>query len=172
MKEITKMTQEGYNELEAHLQELIKEFNENEKAMTRAYKNSDGDGAHDNAEFDELQLKERLLVSQIDQVKERLERIEIIEVEQLADDQVNIGDTLNIRMIFDKDDSEYLTITLIGGDGKSTAGLISINSPLGKAVYKQKIGALVSYEVNSNPIVVEIIEKLQKDKVVQDEKKR
>lgn len=154
-----RMTKEGYDEQLRILENLKKEFANNEKAMTLAYKASSGDGAHDNGEFETLLNKERLLVSQIESQQEKILSIEIIEVEDLEDDMVNIGDTVSIDMCFSNGDIEPMIITLIGADGVYDENKISINSPVGKAIYKHKVGETVSYKVNNNKIVVKINEK-------------
>lgn len=154
-----RMTQEGYNlELEK-LEKLEAEFMDNEKAMTVAYKASSGDGAHDNGEFETLLNNERLLASQIELQKNKIRGIEIIEVEDLGEEMINIGDTVSIDMFFDNE-PERMTITLVGSDGVFEENKISVNSPLGKAIYKAKVGDTVSYKVNKNSIMVDIVEKV------------
>ena len=161
-----KMTKEGYEEQLEILEKLCKQFQENEQAMTRAYKNSSGDGAHDNAEFEELLGLERRLAKQINNQKEKIKNIEIINIELLEDDVINIGDTVKINMIFSEDDTEDMQIMLVGTDGKINENKVSINSPLGKAIYKQKIGSLNSYNVNNNKIFIEILEKVNLEEKV------
>ena len=154
-----KMTKEGYAQELAKLAKLEEEFIDNEKAMTVAYKASSGDGAHDNGEFETLLNTERLLASQIEYQKNKILGIEIIEVEDLGENIVNIGDTVSIDMFFDNE-PERLIITLIGGDGVFEENKISVNSPLGKAIYKSQVGDTVSYKVNKNSIKVNIVEKV------------
>lgn len=159
---VNKMTQKGLNELNDSLTELIKKFNDNEKKMTMAYHNSDGDGAHDNAEFEELLANERMLANQIDNLKKRIESIELFEVQDLDEDKVNVDDTIKIKMVYDIDDEEILDITLVGGDGDSICNKISVNSPLGNAIYTRNIGDSVYYEVNGLKVRVDILEKVNK----------
>ena len=54
-------------------------------------------------------------------------------------------------MIFSPDDMEEMTFKLVGASGDFNAEIqeISINSPLGSAVYKKKIGDTCSYSVNN-----------------------
>ena len=164
MEERELMTIDGYKKLEENLMNLITKFDENERAMTSSYKNSNGDGAHDNAEFEYLLSKEKMLVGQINSLRKKLDSVEVIEIEKLKENQVNIGDTIYIRMTFDESDSEELEVTLSGGEGDGINNIVSINSPLGKALYKQKIGSRVSYIVNGLDISVDIINILVKGK--------
>ena len=162
----SKMTIDGYNEQLKILQELQQQFQENEKLMTRAFKNSAGDGAHDNAEFEELLNIERVLVNQINRQTERLKNIEIIEVEKLDDNQINIGDTVKLNAIFAEDDIECMQLTLVGEDGKPEEDKISINCPLGNAIYKRCVGEVVSYSLGNNKISVEILGKVNEKTAV------
>lgn len=158
--EKTIMTKDGYDEQLKVLEKLERSFAENEKRMTESYHNSAGDGAHDNAEFEELLARERMLANQIIKQKERINSIKIIEVEELDEDMVNIGDTLNLELIYAEDDKETITLTLVGADGNMNENKISVNSPLGNSLYKKKIGELTSYNVNTNEILVRILEKV------------
>ena len=158
MKEKLKMTLKGLEEQKLKLEKLKLDFIENEKEMTQSFANSNGDGAHDNAEFEFLLAKERMLVSQINEQINKINNVEIIEVVEMEEDCVNIGDTIDINMLFDLNDEEEITIELVGSE-YSTEGEVSINSPLGKAIYGKKIGDMVSYNVNDNEIVVKILRK-------------
>jgi len=161
VSEKIKMTIEGVEQLKTKLQELKKEFNENEKAMTASFKNSNGDGAHDNAEFEYLLSRERMLASQINYIVQKLSNIEIIENIEMDDDCVNIGDVVDINMIFGEDDEELMTVMLVGGESSGLDGKVSINSPLGKSMLGKKIGTTVSYEINNNIINVQLLEKVK-----------
>ncbi len=99
MENKTFLTKEGYIELEQQIERLIQEFNENEKSMSYCFQNAAGDEAHDNGEFDALQQKEGLLVSQINTMKKRLLNATIIDVPELDDNQININDTVILRII-------------------------------------------------------------------------
>lgn len=160
----SKMTIEGYNEQIKILEELKQQFQENEKSMTRAFKNSAGDGAHDNAEFEELLNIERVLVNQINRQTEKIKNIEIIEIEKLDYDQINIGDTVRLNAIFAEDDVECIQLTLVGEDGKPEEDKISINCPLGNAIFKRRIGETVSYSLANNKVSVEILGKVNEKK--------
>ena len=164
-EEKLRMIKEGYQQELAKLAGLKEEFKENEKAMTESYHSSAGDGAHDNGEFESLLNKERLLVSQINSLQQKIDSIEIIKVEELDEDMINIGDTVLIRMALSPTDISDWEITLIGADGEPTHNKISINSPLGKAIYKKRIGDRVSYQVEKKDIMVDIVDKVNREQL-------
>ncbi len=153
------LTREGYEKLLEDLQELKKKFDENELAMSRSFQNAAGDGAHDNGEFEVLQTNEKMLAGQINRLTSQIQKANIIEVPNLNSNQVNINDTVLLRIYYDIDDIEEDTYTLVGSDGNSTLNQISINSPIGKAIFQKYIGEVVQYTVNNNMYQVEILEK-------------
>ena len=155
------LTADGYKELENEINLLIEEFNKNEIDMSNSFHNSAGDGAHDNGEFEALLQKEKLLAGRINEMKKRLASAEIIDVPELSDDQININDTVILRMVYDVDDFEEDTYKLVGGDGNIMLNEISINSPIGKAIFMKNVGDNVEYTVNGNTFTAMIVDKVR-----------
>lgn len=159
MIEKLRMTKQGLENQIIKLEELEKEARELDKAMTISCKNSSGDGPHDNAEFEELFRQARMKAKEIQELKQTIKNIEIIEIRDMDEDCINIDDTLDVNFIFAPDDEEEMTIQLVGGTGKGLHNQVSINSPIGKAIYGRKIGETVFYEVNNNKIEVNLLRK-------------
>lgn len=155
-----KMTKEGLLELQQKLEKLKIEFDQNEKQMSEAYHNSNGDGAHDNAEFEYLLDKERRLARTIDELVLKIKNVEIIEIDQKEEQIINIGDTVELEIYRETNNPDIMTILLVGGDGNIFEGKISINSPLGKAIYGRKVGELVTYNAASKDMTAKIVKKL------------
>ena len=65
-----------------------------------------------------------------------------------ADDEVGINNTVTIYIPEDDEEETYRIITTIRGN--SLKGLISSDSPLGKALIGHKIGQTVTVQVNDN----------------------
>ena len=65
-----------------------------------------------------------------------------------------------LKISYSPDDFDIDTYTLVGSDGNSMLNEISINSPIGNAIFQKKIGDIVSYSVNENVFQVEILEKV------------
>lgn len=162
MDERIKLTKEGLEKLKLKLELLKKEFQANEKAMTESCHNSSGDGPHDNAEFEELLRNERMLVGEINSLQERIKNVEIVKIQNLDDNTVNIDDFIDINLVFDDDDQEKMIVQLVGEEASALDDKVSINSPLGKAIYGHKIGETVSYSVNNNEIHVDLLRKVKK----------
>ncbi len=100
-----------------------------------------------------------LIARRLQNVTERLSRVKIIERHN-ADGKVDIGDVVGIEMIYSKGDYESMNVKLVGSDGDMDAEIpeISINSPLGKAIFGKMVGEQTSYTVNSNIVSVKIVD--------------
>lgn len=164
-----KVNKDGLNEMKLRLEKLKQEFDDNEKKMSAAYRNSSGDGAHDNAEFEYFQGIERRLAKQIDDLSLAIKNAIIVE-EEYNEELVNIGDIIELEVYYEKDNPTPMVITLVGGEGNIFENKISINSPLGAAVLGKKIGDCVVYQVATQQIKTLIIGR--KEDVKKKERKK
>lgn len=161
-----KLNKQGYEE---YLQAIAKK--EKELADLRMYKGSDaiyqGDNWHDNPTLYQAEMQERSLMREIAEMKHKLENnVEI--VENLGDDSlIDIGDVVKIDMIFSADDREEeifrLVATTPSFDMEIEIKEVSINSPLGNAMYHKKIGDVANYKVNDRTFTIELKEKVVLD---------
>lgn len=155
-EEKLKLNKKGY---EDYLKELEKK--EKELSAVRLYKGTDaiyqGDNWHDNPTLYQTEAKERALMSEIARMKQKIENIEI--VENIGNEElVDIGDIVVVETIFSEDDTETNTFKLVGTNPDFSKEIpeISINSPLGVAIYHKRVGEKSSYKVQDNIFNVEI----------------
>lgn len=155
------LDQKGYNMLLAELENLKQELADNYLEKGEAYSGSVGDGWHDNFAFEEANRQERMILGKIRDCQERLSKAVIIE--KTGDNElIDLGDIININMIFDVDDIETCLIQLVSiSDNKFDDGIqkVSVNSPLGQAIYHKHVGDKTTYEVNKRNINIEILSK-------------
>lgn len=162
MEEKIRLSQSGYDN-------YLKQIKEKEKELVdlRIYKGTDaifqGDNWHDNPTLYETERQERALMQEISRMKESLNKIEI--VESIGDDTlVDIDDIVKVDMIFSDDDIEEVIYKLIGSAPSYENNIdyqeISINSPIGNAIYHKKIGDICSYEVGDNRFTIKIKERI------------
>ena len=108
--------------------------------------------------------KSRTIAAKIDTMYEEKKNLKVIEKEELPEDIVNIGDTLKLEIIYGENDIEYETIILTG---KYIPNInleieeITLNSPIGKAIFKQKVGELIEFTLNDKKTYVKVIEKVK-----------
>ena len=97
--------------------------------------------------------------SRIRYLERMLKNAQIVSDES-KDDEVGINNTVELYMEDDDEVETYRLVTSIRGS--SLNGLISTESPLGKAIFKHKVGDRVIVQVNdkiSYPVVIRKIEK-------------
>ena len=163
MEEKIKLNKQGY-------EDYLKAIAEKEKQLAdlRMYKGTDaifqGDNWHDNPTLYQAELQERCLMREIAEMKYKLQNnVEI--VENLGDEEIiDIGDIVRIDMIFSEDDREEEIFKLVATTPNLKFGAeiqeVSINSPIGNAMYHKKIGEIATYKVQDRTFTLQIKEKV------------
>ena len=165
------MDQNGYNEIIKEIEILKQRLRKNNSGRKEAFNAGAGDG-WDSPEFEEIERNENLILGELQKRYNELSRIVIVEKENNSE-IIDIGDIILANIIYDVDDAEDIIFKLVGtlGGNQSQYQEVSINSPLGKAVYKKSIGDTCSYEVNKNMIKVFIKEKINVESQEENHKK-
>lgn len=148
------LTKEGYEQFNKLLDSLEKKSNDNGINTTEACINAVGDGWHDNFAFETLVEDERKLSYQINKMNQDKSKIEIIN-DKYKQNYVNINNIVSLKFIYN--DNNELEDLILTGNYIPNENEITLNSPLGKAIYKKKIGDIVQYVVSDNTIKVEIL---------------
>lgn len=144
MKEKIYLTKEGYDKYLAELENMRKELANKLNNLSKLEMLS-GESFY-------------TLTTNIKHKLDGLKRIVILdEVEQ---DIINVNDIVTVNMIYPEIE-ETITFELVAGmpDLGSRIMKISVNSPLGKAVYQRKIGEEISYIVDNEKVNIQIISK-------------
>lgn len=153
---IEKMTEEGLNLLYNDLGKIEKELDDMLKEIKKY--------GMDDVATEALIGKKVRLEFRKNALLQRIARVEIIETKIMDNLHINIGDVVDLLMIFDETDEEEMTLELVGGEGKTAENKVSINSPVGKAIYGHEVGEIVSYMVNkTNEVKVKILRKISKN---------
>lgn len=154
-KKTTRVTQEGFEEYLKLLQEYKEAYARLLKTRVDYGKNSIED--YKTSAYD---LEENNLLYNIRSLSEAIENMEIISDENAEENTINIGDVVSVQFVGDDD---IRRVQIVGGapDMSREDGIVSItiNSPLGNAIYKKKIGEVVSYKVRDNEFTAIIISK-------------
>ena len=94
-------------------------------------------------------------------MKAKLQNIEI--VEKCGEEElVDIGDIVKIDMIFSEGKREEKTIKLVATIPNLDSKIkeVSINSPMGNAMYHKKVGEIATYRVQNRSFIIQIKEKV------------
>ena len=136
----------------ANEEELLKQI-QLQRAESRSSVVDDG---YNNPILNHFDMQESATKYRIRELKDKLSRVELIEVENNGDGTINIGSTITIKLSSDFDDDE-LTFILITGRPENIGKEVSTNCPLGKSILGKKVGDVVSYSVEDNQVTVTIL---------------
>lgn len=149
--------QKGYDNYIKELEDIREKIQKNSSNISEfASDDAYGDGWHDNFAYEQAVQKENALLYQYHQKLEGLNKIEIIESCKNLD-SVEIGSVVEIQFEGEYD-TEIYTLT-----GNTTSSMdddkmsITINSPLGRSIFKKKKMDSFQYEIDSNQIRGKII---------------
>lgn len=156
------LTADGYKQYCEEIGKIEAELLKNTDYKVQAISEAPGDGWHDNFAYEDACRNESMLQKRLEQLLKQKGKIELIDSKVSDQSLVNIGDVIKLEFMYDDGDSEMEEVRLTGNWKVSLDDLrqeISLNSPLGRAIYLQKLGSIVSYSVNGKNICVHILDK-------------
>ena len=146
------LTKEAYRELEEKLA-YLKNQGRVDVAEKIKIARSFGD-ISENSEYDAAREEEALLEQEISQIEEDLKIAQIIDNKKVNKDVISVGAEVDV---YDKVYKEDLTFKIMGSlESDPTKGLISNESPIGKALIGQKVGATVEVKTPMETLVFEV----------------
>lgn len=109
----------------------------------------------------DIARRELQILEEIKNLRAKRAQIELISKHN-DETRTDIGDRLLIKIMYAPDDIEDEEITLVGTIASSLdkPDEVSINSPLGRAIFGLELGSISSYMVGDNKVAVHIIKKL------------
>lgn len=148
------ITKEGYERLKMDLQRLQKEDRPN---IIRAIEEARGHGdISENAEYEAAKDKQGLIEGRIQDLCEKLRHSEIIEPSENEDGKVKFGSSVVLE---DLDTGEVISCRLLGPyESDVQAGIISVISPIGKALIGKEEGEEVRVQTPKGTRTFEVLE--------------
>lgn len=152
MSNITYLTQEGYDKLQAEVEELKTDGRANvAKAIAEARAQGD---LSENAEYDAAKDAQGMLEMKINKLETALASARIIDQSQLDDSKVGIFSIVTIKNL---KNSKEVTYTLTS---ETEANLkekkISLTSPIGKGLLGKEVGDIAEVETPGGIMKFEI----------------
>ncbi len=147
------MTAEG----SVRLQEELKHLKTVERpkiiqAISEARKHGD---LSENAEYHAARERQGFIEGRVADLESKLSRAEVIEVSKLDGDKVKFGATVKL---FEEDSGKECTYQIVGVDEADIEkGLISISSPLSRALMTKEVGDVVEVSTPSGIHSYEIL---------------
>ena len=137
------VTEEGLKKLQEELEYLKTVRREEVKEMIKTAK-SFGD-LSENSEYDEAKNEQAIVEARIAELEEQLAHVRVVDASALENDVVRVGLSVKIKNVDSGETEEYRIVGVTEAD--PFEGLISDESPIGKALLGQKVGAVVEVEI-------------------------
>jgi transcription elongation factor GreA len=136
------LTGEGLRKLQEELQDLeVVQLKDVAQKIKEAREQGD---LSENAEYDAAREEQRDIVSRIEEIKEILKNVEVVDEDDIDVAKVNIGCTVKL---FDKEFDEEVEYTLVGStETDSLNNKISNESPIGRELMGKTVGDVVFVE--------------------------
>jgi len=144
------MTPLGYRQLVEELDQLEK--NKRPEAIERLSKARDFGDLSENAEYHSAKEALSTLEGRVEELKDILTRVVVVDVQKSGSKQVGLGSVVHIEVNGTKHE-----FTIVGEwEADPAAKKISHESPLGKALMGKKVGESVEVEAPSGKITYAI----------------
>ncbi len=154
MSETVPMTPEGHRTIQEELKHLIR-IERPKVIQDIAEARAHGD-LSENAEYDAAKERQGFVEGRISEINGKLARAQVIDVTEVSTDRIIFGATVKI---FDVETETEVVYRIVGQDEANIKqGLISINSPVAKALIGHRVDDEVHIKVPSGIRVYEIIE--------------
>ncbi|MBE6763768.1 MAG: transcription elongation factor GreA [Ruminococcaceae bacterium] len=137
------VTEEGLKKLQEELEYLKTVRREEIKDMIKTAK-SFGD-LSENSEYDEAKNEQAIVEARIAELEEQLNNVHLVDASALENDVVRVGLSVKIKNADSGETEEYRIVGVTEAD--PFEGLISDESPIGKALLGQKVGTVVEVEI-------------------------
>lgn len=153
MASVTYLTEQGLEALKARYHYLVSEARpRNRSEIGRARELGD---LSENAEYDSAKEEQAVIEAEIAEIEEKLRNHEIIEA-QGDKNRVSLGCTVKI---FDEQYKEELIYQIVGSSESNPAkGLISNESPVGRALLGAKVGTTVEVSTPAGELKYKIVQ--------------
>lgn len=152
------LDRQGIQQYIAQIKLIEKQLNECRMQKTESC-NRSGEGYHDNFDFEDGKREELRLLFELKRLLMEFSKVKEVKMVD-CNDTISINDYVTANIKYSDGDSEILTFKLVAlAMPKHFADIkeVSINSPLGKSVYQKQTGDTVSYTVEDNMVLVDIL---------------
>jgi transcription elongation factor GreA len=147
------MTETGLSQLEEELRRLrIEERPAVIRAIAEAREHGD---LSENAEYHAAKERQGFIEGRIAELDDVISRAQVIDTTGLSGDIVRFGATVSVA---DEDTEQENTYRLVGShEANASAGLLSVTSPLGRALIGKKLGDIVEVATPGGHRAYEIV---------------
>ena len=137
------ISKEGLNKLKLELKHL-KNVERVSVINSIAEAREHGD-LSENAEYHAAREKQGFIEAKISELEDKISRAEIIDVSKIQGDEVKYG--ASIKLLDEEKDAEIIYKIVSDYESDVSKGLISISSPLAKALLGKKVGESFEFKI-------------------------
>ncbi|MBQ6169825.1 MAG: transcription elongation factor GreA [Ruminococcus sp.] len=149
-----KMSRESYEKLVAELDDL--KINKRKEVAERLKVARSYGDLSENAEYDEAKNEQAILEAHIQELQYTIDNAEIVDDESISVDEIGMSSKITIKRL---DTGKIETFTIVGTNHANVReGLISDESPIGKAAMKKRVGDIFIVEAPAGELKFEVVE--------------
>ena len=149
-----KMSRESYDKLVAELDDL--KINKRKEVAERLKVARSYGDLSENAEYDEAKNEQAILEAHIQELQYTIDNAEIVDDDSISVDEIGMSSKITIKRL---DTGKVETFTIVGTNHANVReGLISDESPIGKAAMKKRVGDTFIVEAPAGELKFEVIE--------------
>ncbi|SHM40897.1 transcription elongation factor GreA [Ruminococcus flavefaciens] len=149
-----KMSRESYDKLVAELDDL--KINKRKEVAERLKVARSYGDLSENAEYDEAKNEQAILEAHIQELQYTIDNAEIVDDESISVDEIGMSSKITIKRL---DTGKIETFTIVGTNHANIReGLISDESPIGKAAMKKRVGDIFIVEAPAGELRFEVVE--------------
>jgi transcription elongation factor GreA len=147
------MLERAREKLEKELKALEKEYRQDlPKEIHRALQMGD---LRENAEYQSALERQHYVKSRINQVQEQLKNLSMIDLDSLPKDRAGLGSTVTVHD--SSTDKTVIYELVIPDESDFGKGLVSVTSPIGRALVGGKAGDQVTVKIPAGTRMFEIV---------------
>jgi len=154
MSKVSYITEEGLNRLKKELEHLM--YVERPAISQQIADARDKGDLSENAEYDAAKERQGFVEGRIAEINSKMARAQVIDVATIDTDKVVFGATVTV---YDDESESESTYRIVGEDESDIKqGLISVSSPVAKALIGHRVDDEVQVKVPSGIRIYEIID--------------
>jgi transcription elongation factor GreA len=148
----TFLTSDGHRKLQEELEYL--RVTKRQEIAERLHEAMEGGELIENAEYEAAKNEQAFVEGRIKELEIILATARVIDEKSVARDQIQVGSRVEIQ----EEGSEPEQFTIVGAaEANPAKGLISNESPLGKALLNHKAGEVIQVDAPAGSFVVKIL---------------
>jgi len=105
--------------------------------------------------------EDKTLKRRIKEYETMLDSSKIIKIKRLKNNQININEEVSLIITYNEKDIEKVTHKLVAKETNLEEKDLSINTPLGRAIFKKEVGKTITYKVKNHKVKVLIESKIE-----------